>query len=212
MVRFIFLVETLLVSSFLANGQRSTDFQTWNGLEVNYKISKKFRFHIDGQSRISLTDKSKNRYLGDFSIEWKPNKYFDFSLGYRSVYRKEINTSNGRIYTDLSFKLKPKESKLRISNRTRLQLDYVYNASNKEAAFRNKTSIGYNLSKLFDPTVSHEFFYSKEMFSDMRTKLGGSWRLKKDLHLSTYYAFETQLGRKTNNQRHLLMCKLSLDI
>tara|TARA_B100000508_G_scaffold132802_1_gene122085 strand:+ start:42341 stop:42991 length:651 start_codon:yes stop_codon:yes gene_type:complete len=204
----------LITSLFLAltiDAQVKHDLESWTGVKTDVKLHKHFEIKIDAQLRRNDFLSQRKSALVEIGLAYDPFKWLTFTPAYRFTH-KDNSRSYGRLSMDmeLEFDLGKDWS---IENRSRAQYEYRYATVNRETELRNKTQLDYNLSKLFDPYTSVEFFYGNGNFSDYRLRIGGSWRLSKKIDLNTFYSMESEMGKKTNDKDHIvgLFLKINLD-
>ncbi|PHR47295.1 MAG: hypothetical protein COA32_07690 [Fluviicola sp.] len=206
-----FVIVISIVLTFAARGQVQHDLESWSGLKIDVELLKKLEFKMDGQIRFDQNISRHRSSLFEIGIGYKPFKWLMLTPAYRITRTGDVNNDFGRANMDITFDTDIGKD-FKIKNRTRGQYAYFYNRVGSEIELRNKTQLDYNLSKLFDPFTSIEFFYSEETISDFRLRLGGNWRINKEIDLRTFYAMESQMGRKTNDKEHIVGIILKINV
>lgn len=202
-----------LLSSLTSFSQVKHKLESWSGLKIDVELLKKLEFKMDGQIRFDENLTRRKSSLLEFGLAYDPFKWLKLTPMYRITRTGDVNEDFGRLGMDVAFDFELWK-KWSIGNRTRGQFEYFYNRVGQEVTLRNKTQLDYNLSKLFDPYTAIEFFYSqnKKMVNGYRFRIGGSWRINKDIDLKTFYNLDSQMGRKTNNKDHIIGIYIKVNI
>lgn len=209
-MKHILLLATLVIC-WSGMAQVQHDVESWTGVKADLKLHKHWELKADAQLRRNDFLRQRKSTLLEFGLAYDPFKWLTLTPSYRFTHR-DNGASNGRVSMDVSLEFELGKD-WSIENRSRAQYEYLYNAVDNQSEFRNKTQLDYNLSKRFDPFASLEFFYSDRSFSDYRLRFGGQWRLSKKIDLNTFYALESQMGKKTNDKEHIVgvLLKVNLD-
>lgn len=186
-----------------ANGQVEVDDRLWTGGKVNYPLSKRLRFSGEYQLRTSFSPFERKQSLYEFGLRRRFWKRLYLSASYRFTRTPDVNKNRNRASVDVAYRWRKKGFPLRISNRVRFQYENELNTIQRELTLRNKLGVGYNLSKLVDPTFTWEVFLENLEYSDVRYRFGLDWKLDKRLTLTTFYAYERQTDKKSNNITHI---------
>lgn len=199
----VFLLFIALLFTLSGMAQVETTSELWTGGKVDVGLNKKIRLATKYQYRLEGFSRKRQSFT-EFSIRYKPLKWLHLRPSYRLTRRPEINANSQRYTLDLFLKGGGKAFPLRVENRMRFQWDDVINTYEQGYTLRNRFGMGYNLSKLVDPEVSGEIFFSQETFSDFRLKIGADWNLPEGFRAKTFYAYEQQLGKKSNDRTHII--------
>ncbi len=152
-----------------ANGQSQTDFRSWNALELETNLSKKWKLGWTNQFRFDSNITSFDRYISQADISYDFYKNYRIAYGLRYVLKWDNTGSTQglrsfmRYQWDLSYRYKVK--RLKITYRYRYQRQHELGKSRLEGDFpgidhRLKIKFGYNIRDWkWDPYGSAEMFY-----------------------------------------------------
>ncbi len=195
-----------------ANAQSKSDAELWSGGKMQVNLKKRFRFEGEYQYRLQENFGKKKLSFVEFGLMFKINRFLYFKPSYRIVNMPEHNDNRNRISADLYLKLKRKDFPLKFQNRLRFQRQSEISTIQKSITIRNRFGVRYELSKLVDPELSFELFYSQEQMDANRIKLGLIWNLPKRFTLNSFYALERQMSRNSNNSTHIIGVIATLDV
>lgn len=200
-----------IVFSFSLSAQVNHDLELWTGAKVDVKLHKKIELKFDGQVRFNKMLSRRKSTLFELGLAYDPLKWLSLTPSYR-VTNKGQGENYGRTTLDIELDFDLSDN-WKFENRTRGQYEYLFNGIDRTGKLRNKTQLDYNLSKLFDPYASLEFFYTNQAVEEYRFRIGGTWRINKKIDLNTFYTLESELGKKTNDKAHIfgLYVKINLD-
>ena len=207
------LVSIFIFSSFFLFSQEN-DFQTWNSLSINKKLSKKsdliYKFGLRFRENSSILSKQFYEVKYKYSIL----KRVAFSTGFRysdSWDKKRIINRSNRFFLDVLYKDKL-HKRLSFSLRNRLQSQGFYYDYN--FLFRQKFSLNYNIRKTkFDPIISTEYFYNlDEGINKLRSGISFTNKITKNLDFDFGYKIQNEFGLTKPNTFYILECKISYDL
>ena len=207
------LVSIFIFSSFFLFSQEN-DFQTWNSLSINKKLSKKsnliYKFGLRFRENSSILSKQFYEVKYKYSIL----KRVAFSTGFRysdNWDKKRINNRSNRFFLDVLYKDKL-HKRLSFSLRNRLQSQGFY--YNYNLIFRQKFSLNYNIRKTkFDPSISTEYFYNlDEGIKKLRSGISFTNKITKNLDFDFGYKIQNEFGLTRPNTFYIFECKISYDL
>ena len=207
------LVSIFIFSSFFLFSQEN-DFQTWNSLSINKKLSKKsdliYKFGLRFRENSSILSKQFYEVKYKYSII----KRVAFSTGFRysdNWDKKRIINRSNRFFLDVLYKDKLYK-RLSFSLRNRLQSQGFYYDYN--LLFRQKFSLNYNIRKTkFDPIISTEYFYNlDEGINKLRSGISFTNKITKNLDFDFGYKIQNEFGLTKANTFYILECKISYDL
>ena len=207
------LVSIFIFSSFFLFSQEN-DFQTWNSLSINKKLSKKsdliYKFGLRFRENSSILSKQFYEVKYKYSII----KRVAFSTGFRysdNWDKKRIINRSNRFFLDVLYKDKLNK-RLSFSLRNRLQSQGFYYDYN--LIFRQKFSLNYNIRKTkFDPSISTEYFYNlDEGINKLRSGISFTNKITKNLDFDFGYKIQNEFGLTKANTFYILECKISYDL
>lgn len=207
------LVSIFIFSSFFLFSQEN-DFQTWNSLSINKKLSKKsdliYKFGLRFRENSSILSKQFYEVKYKYSII----KRVAFSTGFRysdNWDKKRIINRSNRFFLDVLYKDKLYK-RLSFSLRNRLQSQGFYYDYN--LLFRQKFSLNYNIRKTkFDPSISTEYFYNlDEGINKLRSGISFTNKITKNLDFDFGYKIQNEFGLTKANTFYILECKISYDL
>lgn len=205
--------------TFSQNGTYYTvrDFETWNSIALNYKLSKKLKLGLEQQLRLNDNSSNWNQNFTELSGRVKLNKNFNVRLEYRYLRRNdnEGNIQGTRKYHRIAINTGYSKKINRITLGTRLQYqtrsqfgDLAPLNSDPIQKFRWKISGEYNIKKWkLDPVFSAEIFQPLFTESDLekyRLTIGTKYDLKKWGSLKAFYRFEKELNVTYPLASHIL--------
>jgi hypothetical protein len=183
------------------------DFETWNSITLNYKVSKKVKLGLEQQIRLNDNSSIWNQNFTELSGRLKLNKSFDMGLEYRYLKRndKEGNVQGIKKYNRFAFYTKFNKELKRFKLSTRLQYqtrsqfgDLAPINTNPVQKLRWKIGADYNIRKWkLDPSFSAEIFQPLFTESDLekyRLTLATKYDLKKWGSLKAFYRFEKEMN------------------
>ena len=179
----------------------SKDFQSWNNIELKYRVVKNLELILEGGFRLTDDLMTFSKYFSDFTIKRKHNNMLSYSLGYRYLLNKNndlIFDKKHRLYADIRFK-KLVYDRLIVSFRTRLQkqIDSEFGGSdNMKNKLREKLKFSYGFDNVnLDIFFGAETFYHLfDEFEKIRYIVGVDKSLDKKIDLCIDYIYQKELG------------------
>lgn len=207
-----FLLKLMLLVSVLSYGQDTKtllvrDFETWSGINLKYKVNKKWAMALKSQLRLENNSSEISQYFGQFDLKYALSKHFDLVGGFRYI-RKNDNSGDVQGYKNrvryqfdgiYSHKLNDFNFKYRVRYQNRNEVDADENDEAKKA-IRFKAGFSYNIKKWkLDPEVSGEVFRSlgeesDQQFEKYRLTIGTSFKVHKAAKVAVFYRFENELN------------------
>jgi len=206
-----FLILCSLLNSLILSGQ-SDDFETWNGIKINFDLPKRFEASIKEQIRFNDNSTSMKGILTEVGAAYSLNKYFDFGITFRHTVRI-YGADRNRI--TLIAKQKYKSKPFTFGNRIKFQREYE-NGKIPVNYVRDKLSVSYKISKKLVTTFGNEWFYnikySGNKFNQYRLLLSLAIKLNKRNHIEAGYIYEQQFNIANPALTHIgvINYKLSL--
>jgi hypothetical protein len=207
----------MLMATARAYSQDSgkVDFQTWNSIELGYKLNSKLSFELQEQLRLKENSATVDEYFTQLSGKYELFKNFDLGVGLRFI---RANDNQGKIQGyenifryqfDGSYKYK--FNRFTLSHRLRYQAKQELN--NDEAEPKNqvrfKTSLAYNINHWkLNPEISGELFSALNDPDDKgirkyRITLGTGYDMKDWGTVNLYYRMELP-GVSGRNKANIL--------
>lgn len=208
-IQFIIFSMALLFSvvSFSQEGYSvvTQDLESWNSLQLKYKVNKKFGIGLEHGLRLNQNASVVDQSLTELNFKWKPVSGLFFGTGFRYIADRGGNNlfdNDFRFNLDAGFKhdINRLEFKycLRYQNRNEIGLsteegDYFRNY------LRLKAGVSYNIKNWkLDPTFSTELYRDMTRytgsFDRLRFTLGTDYSLGKAGKIGAFYRIERELG------------------
>lgn len=161
--RLIFLLPFCLLTPFVLSAQVN-DAGLWASINLEKKINKKFSVHLGEELRFYENITELGSFFTEASLEYRLNKTFGFSAGYRFSNRKRLDDSYSKRHRYLvNATVKRKFNQINTSLRLRYQSQYADYYSDEDGQvpsnyLRTKLSFKYDLNKKYTPFLSGETF------------------------------------------------------
>lgn len=192
-----FLAFTIsLVLSCLYTFSQVSDNELWTSATFKLRVNKQLRFEIEEQTRFNNNISRLNTAFTEGGMRYRFNKNISAKALFRYSYRP-YSHNRYRFSGDVAYDWSKKGFPVDFRYRLRLQRSIQEYTRNSESYWRNKFSLGYNLSKLVDPFVSFESYFKLShinKFTINRYIIGLDWSLSKTLSLETFYMLEDEFG------------------
>lgn len=189
-------------------GPTPAEWEGWAGTELRVKLNKRFRFETEHQLRMENNFSQKKIHFHEFSLRWRLSKYFYLKPTYRMVRTPVLNEDRHRLSLDLYARYKKKKLPVSFSYRLRLQHEWLMKKPIAEGGLRNRLAIQYEVNKWLDTQLSYELFSHLGLeslaFRQQRLMLRANWQVSKGVEVQTFYGFEKQMNRKTNDLTHIV--------
>ncbi len=181
----------------------------WTGFGIDWKPTKNFKLYLEKQLRYEETFTNMESDVSEIGLRFKPAKWLAFRVNYRftSLEGEKRNRLDGNVYFNLKW------SNFKLSNRVRLQKEYIdtHDFSDSQLEFRNRLRLTLCKSKVFQPFAGGEIFIGLgdegKKQNKLRLTTGLDWKPKKRVTVSLFYHFQRDLAEKTNETFHILGCK-----
>jgi len=197
------IVAFLCLSAFA----QTNDFGMWNTLSINKSLNSKFGLGIDQELRLRDNCTTVNLVYTNFGVNYKVRDWFKIALVYRFIDKHKDDFSWGvrhRVYTDLTFKVKPENFAL--SYRARFQMEWRglgYDASlgnAPEVFLRNQVKCAYKGAGNFEPYAGIEIRWQiqnpripyHESIDRARYFAGVSYDFNKHNTVGTYFLLQKE--------------------
>lgn len=204
-----FCVIAFCILSAAALRAQTSDFGMWNTFSLNKEITKKFSVGIDQELRLRDNLTTLHLLYTNFGASYKLSDNFKVSVVYRFIDRHKEDLTWGfrhRIYTDLTFKVKP--GKFSIGYRARLQaewraLGYSGEFGNiAEIFLRHQVKIEYKVSDDFEPYIGTEVRWQlqnpripyHESIDRGRYFAGVNYKINKHNTVGTYFLMQKEVN------------------
>lgn len=179
-----------------------TDFQSWNALSIEKKVTKNWRIEAEYETRFAENASMIESNLITTAARYKINKNFRLKLGYRlnnEISKRKGNYFENRLFSDLNTKFEYK--RFSISIRERYQVDLSTDIEDAFGSYtyhmiRHKTQFAYNLPKTkLEPFAAIEVFQSlnnpyKNGIDKIRTSMGVQFPIKKIADVELMYRYQ----------------------
>lgn len=207
-------IKTMLFSIFfinITNAQTNVDkdWASWNTIEIEYKLNKKWIFGLEEQLRLKENISVVDEYFTELSAEYKVFKNFKLGGGLRYI-RENDNQGNVQGYENhFRFNLdaiyKHEINDFTIGYRLRYQNKNELGVSSNEGDYANqnirfKIATKYNIKDWkLDPKISAEIFNrfqegNENGFNKYRLTLGTDYKIKSFGKLGVFYRIEKELN------------------
>ena len=159
---FFFLFLSWLVS-FNAEAQVN-DAGLWTSINLEKRFSKKMSLHFSEELRFNENITELGAIFSEISGEYRFNKMFSVSAGYRFTQRREVDDSYSirhRYMINLNVKNKLGQFSTNVRIRYQSQFKDVQSSENGKIPdnyLRTKLSVKYDLGKKYAPFISGELF------------------------------------------------------
>lgn len=189
------------------------DNQLWTGVNVNYKINKKWKIILNPETRLGNNISDLRTFLTDVEARFSLSKRWSLKGGIRYSLKPQTDHKLRGVF-DIKYKWSKKKRKLSFSNRLRTQYAYGLVSSKSDFYLRNKTQFGYNMSKLVDPYFGGEIFFKvdRREFRQFRIFAGLDWKINKTLNVNTFYILQREIFNKNPQGDHIYGISLGINL
>lgn len=205
------LCVSAICCCYAANAQSGTyytiqDFEFWSGVELKYKINKKWSATLEEQLRLRDNAKNVDIYFTELGLNYKFDKHFDLGFngrfirdnddfgkiqGYENHFRWNADLSYSHKISDFDFKYRFRYQTKNELGISELQGDIPSNV------VRFKYGVDYNFkSWKLDPEFSTEIFKETQPdneFDKIRFTLGTTYKTKSYGDIGAFYRMEKEL-------------------
>jgi hypothetical protein len=213
----LFCIWVFSILQITSGYSQNNDFQSWNSIEIEKKVTNDFSLSIEEELRFSNNSTSFNESHTNISGYYSFNKILKAGLGYRYSFTRDIEDGNvlsHRVLGDVF--LKYKFSDFIFSFRELIQCDWQGEKTSPTASYpelylRHKFQIKYNVPKVaLFPFIEAEFFQSmnnpvKNNIDKYRLTGGFEYKFENRLAISIFYRYQdTQKILKKRNHIYLI--------
>lgn len=201
------------------------DLESWNTLGISKKIGKHFKVNLNQQFRFDDNSTHLAKYFTNLSADYKFNKHFSASLGYRFIREKdeEENLFENQQRWNFDATYKHKLDRLSLSYRLRLQTRNDWGVTKAEGDesvnyMRLRLKAGYNIKNWkLDPYFTSEIFRKNKesispTFNNLRFTLGTSYKIKGFGNVGGFYRIERELGTTYPKTTYIIGLKLKYNL
>jgi hypothetical protein len=221
-IRLIFILffvcrSSLLLGSEIPSEAKSADAAIWAGFQLNQNLPGKWLASYEYQSRFTKNISFHRGHFNFLSLTWKPIDFFFACLEYRNVIAFDSNTH--RLGIELN--LKKKWKRVVLIKRTVFQSEhYSVNTLEQPSSFpanfwRERILLRYELQPKLKFTASTETFFTigtSFYFQRLRTQVGLSYELTKQLTLNALWLFQEEFNTPGGDKTHAWVINTSFDL
>lgn len=202
-IRFLFVVICYLFVNEKSSAQEIIGSGAWIGVDLKYKLSKKFDFNFCPQLRTVTSPPQFGSLLLEAGFDYDAAKNFSASAFYR--FDLSSTSVQHRIYIDVAGQHKLSK---KFTTELRLRLQRQFEINNlPDNYLRPKLSVKYKLNKKISPFISGELFYhvyyKGNEFDNFRLQPGINWDLKNNMSLKTYYLLDYEFNVYAPGMQHI---------
>ena len=224
---FIIVCSLLFSNNSLFGQVYYSDAGSWNTLNIDCKINKKFTGLFTQECRIKDNFTRLNLFYTNLGLEFKFNDFFKAALVYRFIEKYQDDNSfsfRHRLMLDLT--LKKKFGKVGFSYRQRIQVEerdiYSSNIGNiPEWYSRNKFALKYDTDKRYTPYAAVEFRYqfrnpraweSDNTWHRNRYSFGVDYKINKKSTFGLYYLIQREFNVVLPQNQYIIGLEYSLSL
>jgi len=201
---------------------QTKDAGLWSSFQVA-RAWKDFTTSASAEWRLSENlSKSESAFL-ETKIQYKFNKYFRVSLGYRNGIKQDQNFEYfQRQRWNIDLKLRKKFDDLSLEYRFRYQIGgeqpfLIDNLSVESNTYRHKLSVGYKINKKWTVGVGFEGFAEQNLdnrffWTDWRVQGKAEYKLKKRNYISLGYLVQGETGGADPLQEYIFSVGYKLEL
>lgn len=219
LIALIFVVIFLLSAiPLFSQNNPNTDFQSWNGVGIQYEINKKIKINFEQEVRLKDNLSAIDNYFTQGEISADFLKYLSLTLGARQIRENDnVGKIQGyenyyRIHTDLEFKNNFNRFTYRLRTRFTHKKEFGLNALGAEPTqkLRFRSKFEYDIRKWkLDPEISMELFtndLSEEItaLDKYRLIVGSAYKLNKRNRISFFTGLEREFKAESPRTDYLL--------
>ena len=141
------------------------DAGLWTSINLEKRLSKKMSLNFSEELRFYENITELGSFFSEISAEYRYNKIFSFSAGYRFTQRRQVDDSySTRHRYMINLTMKNKLEALSTSVRIRYQSQYTDVTSSEDGMvpenyLRPKLTLKYDFGKKYTPYISGELFF-----------------------------------------------------
>lgn len=212
MKKGIILLTLVICVAFCVFGKEAeTDLEFWQAFGVDFKPANGFKLYLEKQLRYEDKLTNMESDISEVGLRYKWNKLLSLRVNYRFVSRsgEKRNRFDGNVCLNLKWKA------ITISNRTRLQKEFIETLedSESELEFRNRLRVTFTNKKKIQPFLGGEIFIGLGEGADKQNKFrltgGMDWKVKKRVTLTLFYHYQKELEKDKPDTSHILGFKFN---
>jgi hypothetical protein len=199
----------LLLASLLCTAEvnldmppAESDVELWQAFSLDFQLAKRVKFSLERQLRYDHQLTAFKSQLTEIGIRYKLAKFMAWQMNYRLTAKgHEVrHRLDGNIYFILKMK------RFRISNRSRLQQEFISYQSS-ELLLRDRLQLGWQVGKKLFPYVGGEIFIglsnSAKSENQYRLSAGMEYAVNKRIGLELFYYCEQDLVVEKDKTTHI---------
>ena len=208
LVVFIILICSALT---VYGASDDADLGLWQSFGVDFKPAKGFKLYLEKQLRCEDKFTNMESDISEVGLRYKASGFLQLRVNYRFVSRsgEKRDRFDGNVYLNLRL------NAVKISNRTRLQQEFIetLESSESELDFRNRLRITFTNSKKIQPFLGGEVFIGLGDGGDKRNKFrltaGADWAVTKPVTLTAFYHYQRELEKDNPDTSHIFGLKFN---
>lgn len=202
-----FLFGLIFLFAPFAGMAQVNDAGLWASVNVEKKFTNKISMHINLESRLNENFSELGTFYTELIGEYKYNKIFSVSGGYRFIQKRQVNDSYSTRHRYLvNLNIRHKLANFAANARIRFQSQYADINSSEDGQtpsnyLRPKLALKYDLQKKYTPFVSGELFFhlnSEEgfLFDNYRLSAGLEYEFSKKSTIEVGYLIDREIQIK----------------
>lgn len=206
---YILFFVLISILSLKSRAQSTTDWGSWNTIEIGYKLNKDWNFSLEQQLRLKENISEVDKYFTQLNSEYRIHKNFRLGLGLRYISehdnKGDVQGYDNYFRFNIDATYKHDINDFKLGYRLRYQNKNELGVSYEEGDFPNqnirfKTSVGYDIKDwTLDPKFSAEIFNrfqegKENGFNKYRLTFGTDFKIKNYEKFGMYYRFEKELN------------------
>ena len=199
------LILFLVFLSPLTALSQNDDLELWGSVKFSKKVSSKFRFELQEQTRWEDSLRQYQKNFTDLGLKYNVLKGHSLGLNVRFVNEFE-QEKYLRMNLDLNSEYDLKNSPITLEQRVRLQQSWDAMGEPNKTHIRGKWGLGLK-TKFLNPYLSHEVYWkmaASNELSKKRTTLGVSWSLVDKLKMKVFLRSQKEFNRKKPEQVQII--------
>jgi hypothetical protein len=176
--------------------------ELWTEATAKLKINKHWRLEYSQAVRFRKESVGYKYTYSELGLQYKFNNAFALKLKGRYVFLPDT-LDQFKYYADFTYDFLRKGFPLRMDYRLRIGDAPQTDGYERETYIRNRFGLSYNLSKIADPYIQYELFYSlggtfPHKLTDHRYYAGINWSIGKHLGINSGYFFDQEIQEKVS--------------
>jgi hypothetical protein len=177
------------------------DFQWWNKLTIEKKISPRMRISLTDGLRFHENSTQFSKHFNQVNFSYRFTPKFSSTFSYRLVQKsdKKIGFSiRNRLQLDLAYNTSFRKFSFEFQERFQTQIADINRSVNWNIPtnyLRTRITVDYKLVSKFKPFVSSEIFYLIGYdFTNYRLRAGLNYKLNKKNSFSLFYMLDQEIN------------------